>query len=162
MSLPRGCKFVCLSLSFLLLPFIAAAQQERPDYSTLFDKTDVMIAARDGVKLHSEIYSPTNAAEPLPIIFERTPYGLSTDEKGYSRKLSRYAEMIPDGYIFVFQDIHGRYGSEVKFVMQRPLRHPKDPKAIDEGTDTYDTIAWHVLNVPDNHGRVVRQGRPYR
>ena len=66
MSLPRGCKFVCLSLSFLLLPFIAAAQQERPDYSTLFDKTDVMIAARDGVKLHSEIYSPKNAAEPLP------------------------------------------------------------------------------------------------
>ena len=64
-----------------------------------------MVAARDGVKLHTEIYSPKNASEPLPIIFERTPYGLSDDEKGYSRKLGRYAEMIPDGYVFVFQDI---------------------------------------------------------
>src|SRR5438270_3046893 len=161
MSLPRGCKFACLGLSLLLLPSIAAAQQERPDYSTLFDKTEVMIAARDGVKLHSEIYSPKNAAEPLPIIFERTPYGLSNDENGYSCKLSRYAEMIPDGYIFVFQDIRGRYGSEGKFVMQRPLRDPKDPKAIDEGTDTYDTIAWLVKNVPHNNGRVGLLGISY-
>src|SRR5438270_444688 len=161
MSLPRGCKFACLGLSLLLLPFIAAAQQERPDYSTLFDKTEVMIAARDGVKLHSEIYSPKNAAEPLPIIFERTPYGLGDDEKGYSRKLSRYAEMIPDGYIFVFQDIRGRYGSEGKFVMQRPLRDPKNPKAIDEGTDTYDTIEWLVKNVPHNNGRVGLLGISY-
>ena len=114
MLLLGRCKFVCLSVSFLLLPLMAAAQQERPDYSTLFDKTEAMIAARDGVKLHTEIYSPKNASEPLPIIFERTLYGLSDDEKGYSRKLGRYAEMIPDGYIFVFQDTRGRYGSEGK------------------------------------------------
>ncbi len=112
MPLLRCCKLIRVILGSLVLPFWASAQQERPDYSTLFDKTDVMIPARDGVKLHTEIYSPKNAAEPLPIIFERTPYGLSDDEKGYSRKLGRYAEMIPDGYIFVFQDIRGRYGSE--------------------------------------------------
>src|SRR5437762_12731944 len=92
-----------------------------------------MIPARDGVKLHTEIYSPKDASEPLPIIFERTPYGLSDDAKGYSRILYRYAELIPEGYIFVFQDIRGRYGSEGKFVMQRPVRDPKDAKAIDEG-----------------------------
>src|SRR2546429_62718 len=130
-------------------------------YSKIFDKTDVMIAARDGVKLHTEIYSPKNVSEPRPIIFERTPYGLADDEKGYSRKLGRYAEMIPDGYIFVFQDIRGRYGSEGKFVMQRPVRDPKNPKAIDEGTDTYDSIDWLARNVPRNNGRVGLLGVSY-
>jgi putative CocE/NonD family hydrolase len=150
--------------AFAVVLFCAArgvAQQERPDYSTQFDKTDVMIAARDGVKLHTEIYSPKNITEPLPIIIERTPYGLSDDEKGYSRHLRRYQEMIPDGYIFVFQDIRGRYGSEGKFVMQRPVRDPKDSKSIDEGTDTYDTIDWLVKNVPHNNGRVGLLGISY-
>jgi uncharacterized protein len=161
MSLLRRCPLVCVTLSIFLVPVRSAAQQERPDYSKLFDKTEVMILARDGVKLHTEIYSPKNAAEPLPIIFERTPYGLNDDEKGFSRKLRRYEEMIPDSYIFVFQDIRGRYGSEGKFVMQRPVRDPKNPKAIDEGTDTYDTIDWLVKNVPHNNGRVGLLGISY-
>ena len=96
-------KYVYLVLPLVLLARAAAVPQERADYSKIFDKTDVMIAARDGVKLHTEIYSPKNVSEPRPIIFERTPYGLADDEKGYSRKLGRYAEMIPDGYIFVLQ-----------------------------------------------------------
>ncbi|HEY6388979.1 MAG TPA: CocE/NonD family hydrolase [Candidatus Acidoferrum sp.] len=132
-----------------------------PDYSLLFNKTDVMIAARDGVKLHTEIYTPKNSSEPLPMVIERTPYGIHDDDKGYSRILGRYAEMIPDDYIFVFQDIRGRYGSEGTFVMQRPVRDPKDPKAIDEGTDTYDTIDWLVKNVPHNNGRAGLVGISY-
>ena len=152
---------ICAVASVLILPAVGAAQQERPDYSTQFDKIEVMISARDGVKLHTEIYAPKNASEALPIVFERTPYGLNDDEKGYSRKLGRYAEMIPDGYIFVFQDIRGRYGSEGTFVMQRPVRNPKDAKAIDEGTDTYDTIEWLVKNVPHNNGRVGLLGISY-
>jgi putative CocE/NonD family hydrolase len=132
-----------------------------PDYSLLFDKTDVMIAARDGTKLHTEIYTPKNSTEPLPMIIERTPYGLDDDDKAYSRILARYAEMIPDDYIFVFQDIRGRYGSEGSFVMQRPVRNRKDSKAIDEGTDTYDTIDWLVKNVPHNNGRAGLVGISY-
>ncbi len=132
-----------------------------PDYSLLFDKTDVMIPARDGVKLHTQIYAPKHSTEPLPIIIERTPYGLHDDDKGYSRILTRYAELIPDDYILVFQDIRGRYGSEGTFVMQRPVRDPKNPKAIDEGTDTYDTIDWLVKNVPHNNGRVGLVGISY-
>lgn len=133
----------------------------QPDYSLLFDKTDVMIPVRDGVKLHTEIYTPKHATEALPIVMERTPYGLHDDEKGYSRVIGRYSEMIPDDYIFVFQDIRGRYGSEGTFVMQHPVRDPKDPKAIDEGTDTYDTIDWLVKNVPHNNGRVGLLGISY-
>jgi uncharacterized protein len=140
-----------------------AQSQQTPaaDYSLLFDKNDVMIATRDGVKLHTEIYAPKNATGTLPIILERTPYGIADDDKGYSRKLAAYEEMIPDGYIFVFQDIRGRYGSEGTFVLQRPLRGPKNPKAIDEGTDTYDTIDWLVKNVPRNNGRVGLLGISY-
>lgn len=160
-----GRKRIYFLLAVPLIGWSAAGQQqERPDYSKLFDKTDVMIAARDGVKLHTEIYTPKNVSEPLPIIFERTPYGLSDDEKGYSRKLYRYEEMIPEGYIFVFQDIRGRYGSEGKFVMQRPVRGPNcqtKARCIDEGTDTYDTIDWLVKNVPHNNGRVGLLGISY-
>jgi len=161
MASMRRLRFL-LAVTFLLFFQPSGfAQQQSLDFSKLFDKTEVMIPARDGAKLHTEIYTPKNAGEPLPIILERTPYGLNDDEKGYSRKLGRYAEMIPDGYIFVFQDIRGRYGSEGKFVMQRPVRDPKDPKAIDEGTDTYDTIDWLVKNVPHNNGRVGLLGISY-
>src|SRR5580704_10384248 len=156
----------CLSvvLLALVLPAGVLAQEgdgSAPDYSKVFDKIDVMIPTRDGVKLHTEIYVPKNQSVPLPIVLERTPYGTVDDKNGYSRKLVRYEEMIPEGYIFVFQDIRGRYGSEGKFVMQRPVRDPKDPKAIDEGTDTYDTIDWLVKNVPRNNGRAGLLGISY-
>ena len=148
------------------LLFFAPAQQgqetaKAPDYRALFTKTDVMIAMRDGVKLHTEIYAPNDGKEPLPLFLTRTPYGLADDEHGYSRQLGLYREMFADGYIFVFQDIRGRYGSEGTFVMQRPPRDRKDPRSIDEGTDTYDTIEWLMKNVPNNNGRAGEAGISY-
>src|SRR5437867_7814870 len=95
------------------------SSQTGADPSRVFEKQDVMVPMRDGVHLHTEIYTPKNSAEPLPFIFERTPYGLNEDEKGFSGKFGMYQELIPEGYIFVFQDIRGRYGSEAKFVMNR-------------------------------------------
>jgi uncharacterized protein len=157
-----GALFVLSATS--CLPMLSFSQDEegpKRDWSLLFNKTEAMITARDGIKLHTEIYTPKNHKEPLPIVLERTPYGLNDDEKGFSSKLSRYVEMIPDDYIFVFQDIRGRYGSEGKFVMNRPVRDPKDPKGIDEGTDTYDTIDWLVKNVPNNNHRVGLLGISY-
>ena len=143
------------------LPISSFAQQKARDYSELFDKSEVMIPMRDGAKLHTEIYTPKNAAEPLPILFERTPYGISDPGKGPSRMLSRYDELMSDGYIFVFQDIRGRYGSEGKFIMLRPVHDPSDTKGVDESTDTYDTIDWLVKNVPHNNGRVGLDGISY-
>jgi len=148
----------------ILLLFLLTSRAQAPtppDYSLLFNKIDVMITARDGVKLHTEIYTPKNVAEPLPILLDRTPYGLNDDDKGFSRGLVRFADLIPDNYIIVLQDIRGRYGSEGQFVMQHPVRDPKDPKAIDEGTDTYDSIDWLVKNVPNNNGRVGMFGISY-
>jgi len=138
-----------------------AQEGEKAAFGALFVKTDVMIPMRDGVKLHTEIYAPRNASEKLPLFLTRTPYGLGDDDAGYSRLLGLYREMFADGYIFVMQDIRGRYGSEGQFVMARAPRDRKDPKSIDEGTDTYDTIDWLVKNVPGNNGRAGEAGISY-
>jgi uncharacterized protein len=140
------------------------AQQSQHEYTAVFDKIEVMVPVRDGVKLHTEIYVPKNATTPLPILFERTPYGISSPNSpgGYSSMLGRYNEMISEGYIFVFQDIRGRYASQGKFVMLHPVHDPAtDPKGIDEATDTYDTIDWLIKNVPHNNGRVGMDGISY-
>ena len=78
-----------------------------------------------------------------------TPFGTS------------YAELANEGFIFAFQDIRGRFGSEGQFVMLRPPRKKGDAKAIDEGSDTYDTIEWMLKNVPRNNGRVGMLGVSY-
>jgi putative CocE/NonD family hydrolase len=157
------------AIATILFPFITPhssthAQQSSRDFTAVFDKIEAMIPVRDGVKLHTEIYVPKNATTPLPILFERTPYGISSPNSagGYSSMLGRYNEMISEGYIFVFQDIRGRYGSQGKFVMLHPVHDPAtDPKGIDEATDTYDTIDWLIKNVPHNNGRVGMDGISY-
>src|ERR1700745_4160407 len=117
----------------------SAPQAQRPDLAMLFDKREVMIPVRDGAKLHTEIYTPKDAKEPLPFLLERTPYGISAADKGMSGHLFRYSEMFSDGYIFVFQDIRGRFGSEGKFEM---LHTAPDAKGVNESTDAYEHIQW--------------------
>jgi len=138
-----------------LLLFVApsfAQEPQPPDPPVGFDKTEQMIPMRDGVKLHTIIYTPKSHREPLPILFQRTPYGIDGTYRAFPSGILK--ELIDDGYIFAFQDIRGRFKSDGQFVMLRPLRQSQDPKAIDEGTDTYDTIDWMVKNVPNNNGRV--------
>jgi uncharacterized protein len=154
-----------LALSFGAFVTLLASTSPRsaqiPDYSGFFDKKEVMIPMRDGVKLHTEIYTPKRVAGPLPILFERSPYGVADSQGGTSHSIDRYSEMFQDGYIFVFQDIRGRYGSEGKFVMLRPVQDAGDSKGIDESTDTYDSIEWLIKNVPRNNGRVGLDGISY-
>jgi putative CocE/NonD family hydrolase len=127
-----------------------------------FDKQQVMIPMRDGIQLNTEIYVPKGGQGQLPILLTRTPYGLGHDDDGFHSSLSSsYAELAADGYIFVFQDIRGRYESEGEFVMLRPPRDPTAADAIDEGTDTYDTIEWVLENVEGHNGRVGILGISY-
>jgi len=136
---------------------VLPAQQRfaRTDYAqSTFD-----VPMRDGVLLHLEIFAPINAAEPLPFLLQRTPYGVGA---AGGRLAGSYKELAEDGYIFVFQDIRGRYKSGGTFVMQRPPRLQDGPRnAIDESTDTYDTIDWLLRNVPRNNGRVGMLGVSY-
>jgi putative CocE/NonD family hydrolase len=124
-----------------------------------FERREEMIRTRDGVRLHTLIFTPKDHAEPLPILMSRTPYGIGgSTSDGINR---RYNDLVKDGYIFVLQDIRGRYGSEGQFLMNRPMRTRKDKKSIDESTDTYDTIDWLIKNVPVNNGKVGILGVSY-
>ena len=143
----------CALFSFLLLAGCSKAP-------TAWTKSEEMIPARDGVKLHTLIFAPKNASEKLPFLIERSPYGF--DNGRAERTLeTRYKQLADDGYIFVLQDIRGRYGSEGEFAMNR---HPHDrsaPNSIDEATDAYDTIDWLLKHVPNNNGRAGILGISY-
>jgi len=142
-----------------LIAFPVAAQTAQPsDPPEGFDKIEQMVPMRDGVKLHTIIYSPKSHTGPLPILFNRTPYGIDNIYRALPGSLK---EQIDEGYILAFQDIRGRFKSEGQFVMQHPPRPAGDSKAIDEGTDAYDTIDWMIKNVPNNNGRVGMYGTSY-
>jgi putative CocE/NonD family hydrolase len=124
-----------------------------------YDREDVMIPMRDGVKLHAVILRPQGQSQPVPILLERTPYGVSDNTSDTFN--SRATELAHSGYIFVAEDIRGRYRSEGSFVMMRPIVDHKDAKQVDESTDAYDTVDWLIKNVAPNNGRVGVLGVSY-
>jgi putative CocE/NonD family hydrolase len=132
-------------------------------------RRDVMIAMRDGAKLHTVILVP-KGAQNAPILLTRTPYdatALTTHEQsshlgpslnGYDNALE---VILEGGYIRVVQDVRGKYGSEGDYVMNRPLHGPLNPTSVDHSTDTYDTIDWLVKNIPQSNGKVGILGISY-
>jgi predicted acyl esterase len=151
----RSSRFALRCWTIGSICFVSAlqAQPTAPRYDpATYEHTSADIAMRDGVKLHVEVFYPRGAKEPLPFLFERTPYGVG--ESG-QRIASSYKELAEDGYIFVFEDIRGRYKSEGTFVMQRAPKPVDAPgQAIDETTDTNDSIDWMLAQVSNNNGRV--------
>jgi uncharacterized protein len=117
-----------------------------------YTRQEVMIPVRDGIKLHAVILRPKDYTTPLPFLMERTPYGV--DGNTPESINPRQPELAASRYIFVFEDIRGRFKSEGTFVMSRPMADHRDPKLVDEGTDTYDTVDWLLKNIPNNNGRV--------
>ncbi len=122
-------------------------------------RSEVMIPMRDGVTLHTVILRPVGSEKSgaaLPFLMTRTPYGVD----GYTDvavKLGK-PELAASGYIFVAQDIRGRYESGGTFVMNRPIVAHTTKNDVDETTDTNDTIDWLLKNVPNNDGKVGRDG----
>ena len=178
-SLRRTLALACFLFAFSLYPTAKAQTPETPpkyaDYpsetptnlvqsTTGFDyeKRDVMIPMRDGIKLHTIIIVPKGAKD-AGILFTRTPYNAAgnfghTPSPRYGISLehgdSPVELIIEDGYIRVFQDVRGKYGSEGDYIMTRPLHGPLNPTPVDHSTDTYDTIDWLVKNIPESNGRV--------
>src|SRR5216684_357634 len=134
-----------------------------------YARRDVMIAMRDGVKLHTVVLVP-KGAKNAPILLTRTPYDanelttrahsshLGPSLHGYDNALE---VILEGGYIRVVQDVRGKYGSEGDYVMNRPLHGPLNPTAVDHATDTYDTIDWLVNNTPESNGKVGILGISY-
>ncbi|MBV9073441.1 MAG: CocE/NonD family hydrolase [Acidobacteria bacterium] len=134
-----------------------------------YARREVMIAMRDGVRLHTVILVPKGASH-APILLTRTPY--DADAQTYheasaylSPTLNGYDNaddvIVEGGYIRVIQDVRGKYGSEGDYVMTRPLHGPLNPTPVDHSTDTYDTIDWLVKNIPETNGKVGILGISY-
>jgi len=117
-----------------------------------------MIPMRDGIKLYTTIFSPVNPEKAVPILITRTPYGASfpVPDDSIVNLTSRnfnYYYLAKDGYIFVYQDIRGKYKSEGTMQIHQPLIHATQKGAVDESTDTWDAVDWLVKNVPNNNGK---------
>jgi putative CocE/NonD family hydrolase len=148
-----------LFILVLLLLQACPLSSQTGEAAFTYSRQEVMIPMRDKTMLFTVIYRPDGLDEALPFLFLRTPYGV------YSRPspdaIEYVKDMAAEGYIFVFQDIRGRYRSEGLFEMLRPARDKKDPNAIDESTDTWDTIEWLIRNVGNNNGKVGMFGTSY-
>jgi putative CocE/NonD family hydrolase len=151
----RQSLLAAFAFSFLLAAVSSVSAQTAP----VFSRSEAMIATRDGVKLNTQIFSPTRTDEKFPIILIRTPYGIGNASP--EQLAAALPELAKEGYIIVQQDIRGRFKSEGDFVMLRQPRDRKDKNAIDESTDAYDTIEWLLKNVPNNNGRVGMTGTSY-
>ena len=153
-----------LRFGLLLITISAVAQTPTPPaVRPLFKLQEVMIPVRDGVHLQTAILTPVNQnpdvpAGPLPILFRRTPYGVP--DKPPEQMPSSIKELAQDGYIFVIQNLRGRFKSEGVFNLSSWV-DLKDPKATNETTDAYDSIEWLVKNVPNNNGKVGMYGVSY-
>ena len=150
------------SILRLALPWLmvisAAAQQTSPSAKPIFKLQEVMIPMRDGIHLQTAILTPVDAQGPLPILFRRTPYGVP--DKPPEQMPASFKELAQDGYIFVFQNLRGRFKSEGVFNLSSWV-DLSDPKATNETTDAYDSIEWLVKNVANNSGKVGMFGVSY-
>jgi putative CocE/NonD family hydrolase len=139
------------------LPAKQAAPAPQPA-DAAFTFEEAMIPMRDGVKLHTVILRPKGKTGPLPILFSRTPYGVPG---AAPRSVpGSWAALDKDGYIFVQQDMRGRFGSEGgPFTLSTEIKTGKG--AVDESTDAYDSVNWLVKNVKPNNGKVGMWGVSY-
>ncbi|MGP7794821.1 CocE/NonD family hydrolase [Sphingomonas sp. CLY1604] len=138
------------------------------DTANDYIKREVMIPMRDGTKLYTVIVIPKGATN-APIVLTRTPYNAKaranrSDSASMLNTLPLADEMfVKGGYIRVYQDIRGKYGSEGDYVVTRPVIGPLNPTKVDHVTDAYDTIDWLVnkANLPQSNGRVGMIGSSY-
>jgi uncharacterized protein len=132
---------------------------EEPTYRLQdhYQKTEVMIPMRDGVRLFTVVYAPRDTSKKYPFLVTRTAYGVAPyGPDNYRPYAGAYLDFSKEGFIFVYQDVRGRFRSEGEFVYQDPIR--KGTSRPNSSTDMYDTVAWLLANVPNHNGRVSQRG----
>ncbi|EKB49686.1 CocE/NonD family hydrolase [Cecembia lonarensis] len=157
--------------SYLFIPFWILliinlnVQAQNADFvAENYDKKEYQIPMRDGVKLHTVVYSPKDKGQAYPFVMQRTPYSSGPYGEGKMKTLLGPSEkMMKDGYIFVYQDVRGRWMSEGDYDNMRPTvsHRKKGSKEIDESTDTYDTIEWLLKNIQNHNGKFGQWGISY-
>ncbi len=154
---------ICLLALVLCLSSCAGGPDVEFSLKDHYTKAEHRVPMRDGVKLFTIVYSPKDASQTYPILLTRSPYSIAPyapdefpDRLGPSEAFDR------DGYIFVYQDVRGRYESGGEFELIKPHNPDKTaPADVDESSDTYDTIEWLLANVPNHNGRVGQWGISY-
>jgi putative CocE/NonD family hydrolase len=154
-----------INLFFALVLLCTGVNAQSTFVKDHFTKKDVYITMRDGVKLFTSIYTPKDASpqNKYPMMMMRTCYSIAPyGEDKYPARLGPSEIMMKEGYIFVNQDVRGRYKSEGTWTNMTPvIDNKKSKKDVDEGSDTYDTIDWLVKNVANNNGKVGQYGISY-
>lgn len=147
--------FFFLSASLLLA-------QEKLDAKAHYDKAEYMVAMRDGVKLYTQVYTPKDKTQDYPIILFRTPYSVRYYGPKHFRRVFFNEAYTREGFIFIYQDVRGKFKSEGEFIVMKPHKTVKEgPDDVDESSDTYDTIEWLLENIPNHNGRVGQMGISY-
>ena len=159
-------RFRARIFSFVMLGFVlwsaATFGQDDAEVKAAYTKVEQLITMRDGVKLFTSIYSPRDTSQKYPLMLNRTPYSVAPyGLNDYKTALGPSPLFQQEKFIFVYQDVRGKFMSEGEYVNVRPHNEQKKGNDIDESSDTYDTIAWLVKNVPNNNGRVGMWGISY-
>jgi len=149
-------------LIIIQLPNVFYAQGPIKNYT----KHTYMIPMRDGIKLFTMVLIPNEIVQSSPFLIQRTPYGadipiLNDDSIISVNQMGTLKPMASEGYIFVYQDMRGKFKSQGTFEMTRPLYHLKDKTKTDESTDAYDAIDWLLKNIPNNNGKAGIKGVSY-
>lgn len=154
-----------LSILGLLIFSLISSTCTKTDFDIKKDyiKTENMVSMRDGIKLYTQVYSPKDNSQKYPIMLFRTPYSIGDYGPEINRRTLGPNEMYaPEGFIFVYQDVRGKFKSEGEFIVMRPFIAEKySPQDMDESSDTYDTIEWILKNVPNHNSRVGQWGISY-
>jgi len=157
-------RFAVFIALLLIVPVSFLLSQEPYSPSAHYDKHEYMIPMRDGIRLFTAVYTPKDTTTSHPFLMTRTPYssapyGENVYPPYFGTQARKFAE---EGYILVTQDVRGRYMSEGTYLNVRPyVENKKNPKDIDESSDTYDTVDWLIKNVRHNNGRVGIHGISY-
>lgn len=164
-------RFQLLIVSFAALTIVTSCKKTtktatlvEENYVELhYNKQEVDIEMRDGVKLHTTIYSPKDTSKEYPILMQRTPYSSRPYGEGkFKKKIGPNIHLMKEGNIIVYQDVRGRWLSEGHYENMRAyIPNKTSNEQVDESTDTYDTIEWLVNNVENNNGRVGVWGISY-
>jgi putative CocE/NonD family hydrolase len=156
---------VALALAAAVLPL--AGQQADPAgaerVKAAYQKHEYRVSMRDGVRLFTSVYVPRDTTRTYPIMMIRTPYSVAPyGDTAYRAGLGPSPHFQDEGFIFVYQDVRGRWMSEGTFTHMTPhLAAKRGPKDVDESTDTYDTIEWLLAHLPRHTGRVGMTGISY-
>lgn len=145
-----------------LIPLAPLWAQNSTFVEEHYDKAEYQVEMRDGVKLYTIVYTPKDQSESYPILMQRTPYSIRPYGQRKRSRLAANQQLEKDKYIFVFQDVRGKFMSEGQFVNMRPvLNEYRNNSDVDETTDTWDTVEWLIKNIKNNNGKVGMYGVSY-